>query len=180
MIINKLNKQMQKNILCCFLFFVAVQITLKAQVPYTISPDQEKGGLIYKGVINKYTLINQQTFKWYNANQISYKPDDSLLTAFENSKTKIHFILFGGTWCDDTQFIIPKFFKIQELSGLPDAAISFFAVDREKQCIGNISSAFGITNVPTIIVMKNGKEIGRVVEYGKSGKWDMDLMELVK
>ena len=36
-----------------------------------------------------------------------------------------------------------------------------------------------ITNVPTIIVMKNGKEIGRVVEYGKTGKWDKELAEIV-
>jgi hypothetical protein len=34
--------------------------------------------------------------------------------------------------------------------------------------------------VPTIIVMKSGKEIGRVVEYGKSGEWDKELLELIK
>ncbi len=37
----------------------------------------------------------------------------------------------------------------------------------------------GITNVPTIIVLKNGKEVGRVVEYGASGKWDEELASLL-
>jgi hypothetical protein len=46
--------------------------------------------------------------------------------------------------------------------------------------LGNLNDAFKITNVPTIIVMKDGKEIGRVVEYGKTGKWDVELAELLK
>jgi hypothetical protein len=29
-------------------------------------------------------------------------------------------------------------------------------------------------------VMKNGMEVGRVVEYGKTGKWDLELAELLK
>jgi thioredoxin-like negative regulator of GroEL len=42
-----------------------------------------------------------------------------------------------------------------------------------------LSEAFGITNVPTIIVMKNGKEVGRVVEYGHTGLFDKDLAEIL-
>ena len=33
--------------------------------------------------------------------------------------------------------------------------------------------------VPTIIVMKNGREIGRVVEYGKYGSFDKELGEIL-
>ncbi|HNF42654.1 MAG TPA: thioredoxin family protein, partial [Ferruginibacter sp.] len=73
----------------------------------------------------------------------------------------------------------PKFFKIQEKSGVPDEAVTFFAVNRDKKTLGNICDAFQVNLVPTIIVMKNGKEIGRVVEYGKTGKWDKELVDLI-
>jgi len=161
-----------------FVFFMQ---TIYAQTPYTIVKDEKNpGGLIYTGLINKYTLINEASFTWYNDNQKNYKPSTELLNGFENVKSKVHFVVFGGTWCDDTQFILPKFFKLQQLSGMPDSCISFFGVNRDKKTIENVSAAFNITNVPTIIVMKSGKEIGRVVEYGKSGEWDKELLELIK
>jgi len=28
--------------------------------------------------------------------------------------------------------------------------------------------------------MKDGKEVGRVVEYGKTGKWDTELGQILK
>jgi hypothetical protein len=161
-----------------FVFFMQ---TMNAQTPYTIVKDEKNpGGLIYTGLINKYTLINETSFTWYNENQKNYKPSTELLNGFEAAKSKVHFVVFGGTWCDDTQFILPKFFKLQQLSGVPDSSISFFGVNREKKTIENVSTAFNITNVPTIIVMKSGKEIGRVVEYGKSGEWDKEILELIK
>jgi hypothetical protein len=33
--------------------------------------------------------------------------------------------------------------------------------------------------VPTIIVLKDGKELGRVVEYGNTGKWDRELADII-
>lgn len=161
-----------------FVFFMQ---TMNAQTPYTIVKDEKNpGGLIYTGLINKYTLINEASFSWYNDNQNNYKPSTELLNGFEAAKSKVHFVVFGGTWCDDTQFILPKFFKLQQLSGISDSCISFFGVNREKKTIENVAAAFNITNVPTIIIMKSGKEIGRVVEYGKSGEWDKEILELIK
>ncbi|MEI9958564.1 MAG: thioredoxin family protein [Ferruginibacter sp.] len=65
------------------------------------------------------------------------------------------------------------------MGGVADSAITFFAVNRAKKSLGNIADAFNIINVPTIIVMKDGKEAGRIVEYGTTGKWDKELAELL-
>ena len=168
-----------------FFLILAVIITiagpLKAQTPYTSGKDEmEPDVTVLKGIVSKYILQNDPSFTWYTSNQNAYKPETAVLNAMEAAKNKFQFVVFGGTWCEDTQFILPKFFKLQEQAGVADKEISFFAVNREKQTLGNMASAFKITNVPTIIVMKDGKEVGRVVEYGKTGKWDKELTDILQ
>jgi len=152
---------------------------VNAQTPYTSAVDGSNVTVL-NGIVTKYALENSKAFGWYATNQSTYKTDMSVINAMEAAKNKVQFIVFGGTWCEDTQNILPKFFKIQEQSGFPDNNISLFAMDRTKKTLGNIGDAFKITNVPTIIVMKDGKEAGRVVEYGKTGKWDAEIAEILR
>ncbi len=158
---------------------VAFSHAAGAQTPYTSSVDNQKVTIL-NGIITKYALENNPAFSWYAGNHSAYAPSPAVLNAMESAKGKFQFLLFGGTWCSDTQFILPKFFNLQEKSGIADKDISFFAVDRSKQTLGNMAGTFKITNVPTIIVLKDGKEVGRVIEYGKTGKWDEELAELLK
>jgi thiol-disulfide isomerase/thioredoxin len=104
-------------------------------------------------------IKNDTAFKWYATNQKSYSKPDSAIVAVLKKDSAVKYIVFGGTWCDDTRVILPKFFLLQEKAGIADSRITFFGVDRKKETIGNIASAMNITNVPTIIVMKNGKFI---------------------
>ncbi|MEQ1555165.1 MAG: thioredoxin family protein [Ferruginibacter sp.] len=170
---------MPKNIIALFVFFVFFT-NANAQSPYTNTINDRKETVL-NGIITKYVLANNEPFKsWYNINQNAYTVDLAIVSALETAKGKVQFIIFGGTWCEDTQFILPKFFKLQEKAGFADDAISFYGVDRAKKTLGNLNDAFKITNVPTIIVMKDGKEIGRVVEYGKTGKWDVEIAAILK
>lgn len=151
-----------------------------AQSPYIVIANPG-GTPVLDGIITKYALTNNADYnKWFAANQTGYTAPASLVNAMESTKGTVQYVVFGGTWCGDTQNILPKFFKSQELSGVGDASVSFFAVDRSKKVVGNLQQGFGITNVPTIIVMKDGKEKGRVVEYGKTGKWDEELAAILK
>ncbi|MFT3979549.1 MAG: thioredoxin family protein [Ferruginibacter sp.] len=170
-----------KKIIASLFLLAAVQ-SISAQSPYVTAPDpQHPQTYILNGIISKYALINDPTFSWYGSSAAGYNPAPEYKAAMEAAaKNNVKLIVFGGTWCEDSHFILPKFFKLQEQANFPDASISFFAVDRNKKTIGGITDALGITNVPTIIVMKNGKETGRVVEYGKTGQWDKELAELLK
>jgi len=169
-----------KKCLLALLFFIPVSGNLFAQAQYEVSRDEKHPEIkVLRGIINKDLIKNDTAFNWYNSSQGYYKPDTATLNSFERAKGKYQFVVFGGTWCEDTQFILPKFFKLQEQSGIPDEAITMFGVNRAKTSLSNITSAFNVTLVPTIIVMKEGKEIGRVVEYGKTGKWDKELAAIL-
>jgi thiol-disulfide isomerase/thioredoxin len=172
---------MKRFFILTAVLYTAISTNLNAQTPYTSSKDEKHPEVtVLNGIISKYALQNYDSFMWYLSNQGIYDPAPEIIKAMELAKDKVQFVIFGGTWCEDTQFIIPRFFKLQEKSGFPDKSISFFGVNRAKETLGNITAAFKITNVPTIIVMKDGKEIGRIVEYGKTGKWDTELAELLK
>lgn len=159
---------------------VILSIATFSQTQYEVNPDPKHPETkILKGIINKDLIKNDTAFKWYADNQKIYNNPDTAIVGVLQRNNNVSYIIFVGTWCEDTQFILPKFFKLQEKAGIADDRITFFGVDRQKQTIGNIAAAMNITNVPTIIVMKNGKEIGRVVEYGKTGKWDKELADIV-
>jgi thiol-disulfide isomerase/thioredoxin len=171
-----------KKYILTLLFFISANAGLFAQAQYEASRDEKHPEMkVVRGLVNKYLIENDTAFnKWYKESQSYYKPDTATLNAFERTKGKYQFVVFGGTWCEDTQFVLPKFFKLQAASGVSDDVITLFGVNREKNSLGNIARAFAITNVPTIIVMQDGKEVGRVVEYGKTGKWDKEVADLLK
>jgi thiol-disulfide isomerase/thioredoxin len=152
-----------------------------AQKTYEILSDSANGNTrMLRGMITKEDITSDPEFTWYAESLRIYpRPDSAAVAALKDNRDKIYFIVFGGTWCEDTHFILPKFFKIQEASGFPESRIALFAVDRLKHSTGNIAEALGVTNVPTIIVMKDGKELGRIVEYGKTGYWDKELAALI-
>ena len=159
---------------------VIVTVATFSQTPYEVTPDpKHPEAKILKGIISKDLIKNDTSFKWYPESQKSYAANDTAIIGALQRNNTVSYIVFGGTWCDDTRYVLPKFFMLQEKAGIPDSRISFYGVDREKKTLGNLAAALNITNVPTIIVMKNGLEIGRVVEYGKTGKWDKELAEIV-
>ncbi len=88
-------------------------------------------------------------------------------------------VVFGGTWCHDSQNLLPVFYRLIDKSGFPDSKITLIGLDRDKTAPDNLTKTYNVTNVPTFIVMHNGKEIGRVVEYGEEGAIDKELGDIV-
>jgi thiol-disulfide isomerase/thioredoxin len=132
-----------------------------------------------KGIINRKDIDSDSSFKWFAENQAGYNANALTVNALKSHSDSISIIAFGGTWCHDTQFILPKFFTIVDAAKFPEAQVTVVGVDEQKRSIGGLAEAMAVLNVPTFIVMKNGKEIGRVVEYGKTGEWDKELGEVI-
>lgn len=137
------------------------------------------GNKVMKGFLTKETLATDTAFVWFANNQKAYTAKDDVVKNFAAGKDAVNIVVFGGTWCGDTKQILPGFFKTVDAAGFPENRITLIGVDHSKKTLYNFSEAFGITNVPTFIVMKDGKEIGRVVEYGKTGTPEKEVAELV-
>lgn len=161
---------------------LAVTVLVFAQVAMAQTAEvsrENDGTKIIRGFVTRQELVSDTSFKWFSENQKNYTPYSTALQAFRSNKDAVHFLVFGGTWCHDTQFILPKFFSLTDAAGISPDNIAMLGVDRQKKTVQHLSETFGITNVPTIIVLKDGKEIGRVVEYGKTGAFDKELGEII-
>ena len=157
----------------------AISVTGFSQTPFE-SFSERANEKTLKGVLTREALENDTSFHWYAENQKGFNPNKDAVAGLQNNKDSIHLVAFMGTWCEDSRFIIPKLYSLMNTAGFPENKLTLIGVDRKKNTWSDLAGAFAITNVPTIIVMKNGKEVGRVVEYGKFGLFDMDLGSILK
>ncbi len=125
-------------------------------------------------IINKkilYGQVNLDAFDmdfcstWYVTEHDSYKADKAILeNLLEQSLEDISISLILGSWCHDSHREVPRFIKILEEINYPFDQLNMNALDTNKTSPDFDAKANNITNVPTAIIYRNGKEIGRIIE----------------
>jgi len=161
-------------------FIIACTPTRKTgaiKTRYKVIADTETK--VLQGYIDRSVLEHDTAFKWFAENLKYGTADPAAVQAFKDNAASFNVVIFGGTWCHDTQNLLPVFYRLVEKSGFPEKNITIVALDRSKNGPDNMTTTYHVTNVPTFIVMKDGKEVGRVVEYGKEGQIDKELGEIV-
>ncbi len=63
---------------------------------------------------------------------------------------------FSATWCGPCKMLAPVY---HELADENDGSTKFYSVDVDENA--SLARRFGIYSVPTLVVMKNGKEVAR-------------------
>lgn len=169
---------MKKNILLFVLSFTT-SLYAFSQSPYEVF-SEKPNEKTYKGIISREVLLRDTSFKWYAANQANYTPNSLAVEELKKNMDSLELLVFMGTWCEDSQFIIPKLFSLLDISGFSQDRVTLIGVDRSKKTYSHLCEALNIVNVPTILVLKNGKELGRVVEYGTYGLFDKELGEIIQ
>jgi thiol-disulfide isomerase/thioredoxin len=156
---------------------IGLGILTRAQTEYEVSTDGTYK--ILKGLVSRDLLENDTAFRWFHANQAGYTPDAETVSILKARGSQVHFMVFGGTWCEDTQNLLPKFFLLLDAAGYTNDQVTIIAVDHQKKSINHLPEDMHLTNTPTFIVLKDGKEVGRVLEYGKTGHWDKEIGDIV-
>ena len=105
--------------------------------------------------------------------------DETAAAIFRQKSGQFSILVFGGTWCHDTENLLPKFYRLVDRSGIPANLVTLIGVDRQKKTLHNLQVKWNVTHTPTFIIVKNGKEFGRVVEYGTTGDIEKELGEIV-
>ncbi len=146
---------------------VMINFSTMAQWTYKVTTDSPDGGKIFNGLVTFDDLKRESTFEWMTSGMQSYKPEDKSMSLLKFYLRQYDMVVFLGTWCDDSHNLIPKLAKVLELLDFPPAKVTMFGVDRAKTTTGGEQKKYHITNVPTIILFKDGIETGRITENVK-------------
>lgn len=125
--------------------------------------NMQQGMLI--GKFDKADLQQAEFSKWFNAGYGEFNPKAEAMTTIKENISDYEIVAFMGTWCPDSRREVPKVFKILDEAGYDMAKLTFYGVNRQKTTTANIEKEFDLDRVPTIVFLKDGKEVNRFVEY---------------
>jgi thiol-disulfide isomerase/thioredoxin len=95
---------------------------------------------------------------------LGYVSDTRALETLRASDGDLRLLVFLGAWCPDCEREVPRFFRILEEAGLAGAPVELYGLDRNQQGAGELTARYGITRVPTFVVLRAGHELGRITE----------------
>jgi len=79
----------------------------------------------------------------------------------------IEFLVLFGAWCHDSERELPRLLAVLEVLGVPESQMTLVGVDFHKRDPGGVSQRYELRFTPTIVVLNDGQEIGRIVERPK-------------
>ena len=130
------------------------------------------------GFANKESFSDDAYKGWFTRNYDSYKTDKATIDALKKSLKGYKVKGFMGTWCGDSKRETPRFYKVLEEAGFNLKNVELVTVNRSKRTPDNLQEGLDIKRVPTFIFYKNGKEVGRYVEYPRE-TLEKDILKIV-
>lgn len=174
-------KNLIKSIAAISLLILTMQSCETNKVIVNREVETKDDGKMLLGTQTKDQLLKTPYTDWYSEEHDNYSIDKAALSELRKEKlNSYNLVVFMGTWCEDSHREVPRLMKILEELKFPEQKLTIIAVNRKKESPNGEEGLYNITNVPTIIVKKYGKEIGRIVEYPQSGFLEKDLVEILK
>ncbi|MGY0407992.1 MAG: thioredoxin family protein [Polaribacter sp.] len=154
---------------------IAISCSCNAQQKVTATKNKN-GDLI--GFANKESFMQAPYNSWFTEKYNTYKTDKATITALKKQLKGVKIKGFMGTWCGDSKRETPHFYKILEQANFNFKNLELVTVNRNKKTPNNLQKGLHIKRVPTFIFYKDGKEIGRYVEYARESL-EKDMLKIV-
>ncbi len=143
-------------------------------------PKSDKEAPVLIGEVTRET-VESFAPDWVEA-EVSSQPEAEAAQALAAVEPGAEIEVYFGSWCDDSRREVPRFWKALDQSGGDPAALPFklryVAVDRAKKEPAGEIAAGDVRYLPTFVVRRGGKEVGRIVETSPHGV-EKDLCSLL-
>ncbi|WP_343658389.1 thioredoxin family protein [Chryseobacterium sp.] len=174
-------KKFITNIIAFSSLFWAAQQLSAQKVVVNREVETQKDGKMLLGNQLKEQFLKAPYSDWYVKEHDEYVLDQKAVSELKKEKIGSYdIIVFMGTWCEDSHRDFPRLMKILEAVNYPENKLSIIAVNRKKESPTGDESLYNLQKVPTIILKRYGKEVGRIVEMPTSGYIERDLAEILK
>lgn len=117
-----------------------------------------------KGRIFVPDFIAKNKYSWFKDGFNSYEVKPAWCDSIGKYSKDIGFIIVGGTWCEDTQKLLPAMLKTLMMSHIKEQSMTLYFADKNKKTPEGIEDIYHIKKIPALIILKNGIEIGRMEE----------------
>lgn len=132
--------------------------------PYDVSVEPN-GNRVVTGHFTRSVLTADSAMNtWFSTRYRTYEPDAADLRAVAAAAEGVRFVVILGTWCGDSKREVPHLYRIADMAGIPEDRIELYGVDRSKKGAYGVEERYHLERVPTIVVERQGKEVGRIVE----------------
>ena len=141
--------------------------------------DLEDGGTMLLGKINRKGLTTEPYSVWFKENQTAHILDTITLDSIKPLLDKVKIKVFMGTWCEDSQREVPALYNILDAADFNYDSFEIVAVTHDKETPNELEKGYNIEYVPTIIFIKDGDTLNRIVEYAH-GTLEQDMLTILK
>lgn len=120
---------------------------------------------------------------WVGA-EVESHPDVEAAEALEQVAPGARVEVFFGTWCSDSRRALARLWQAYDESAGPSGRewpfeLDYIAVDRNKREPADLVAGADLHYVPTFVVFRGGREVGRIVEGAPHGI-EHDLLDLLE
>lgn len=153
-------------------------VEIPSRIPFeTIVTSKKDADGYLVGISNRFDFQDSAYKEWFDSRYEEYTTDQQVVSEISKHIHKLTIKAFMGTWCGDSRREMPRFYKILDETKFDQNYFQLICVDRTKKH-ENLEKDLNIFRVPTIIFYKNGKEIGRYVEYPRE-TIEKDILKIV-
>ena len=111
--------------------------------------------------------------------QSAHEPDAELVEALAAIDRPLTLDLSMGTWCGDSRREVPRLLKAIELADNDRLSLQITALSNEFDAPLDQISGSQLTNVPTLRILEEESELGRIVETPAGDSFLADLLQIV-
>jgi thiol-disulfide isomerase/thioredoxin len=145
----------------------------------TLNDPKQGSSQILVGQLTAEDIVKNGTCQWFENGMNQYTADSATIEQLKKHINQYSFIVCMGTWCGDTKDLLPKYWKVMQAAGFPTNKIELLGMDRSKQALNIEHLLLRVEKVPTIIINKGPREIGRIVESLSKDNIETELLYII-